>query len=48
MVAGMLSCPFEMKSLVNEAISYVLFKIEDLGINGCKGILDSPKHINSQ
>ena len=25
-----------------------LFKIEDLGIHFCKGLLDSPKHINSQ
>ena len=30
------------------AILYILFKIEDLGINLCKGLLDSPKHIDSQ
>ena len=27
---------------------FILFKIEDLGINLCKGLLDSQKHINSQ
>ena len=27
---------------------YILFKIEDFGINLYKGLLDSPKHINSQ
>ena len=27
---------------------YILFKTEEMGINLCKGLLDSPKHINSQ
>ena len=30
------------------AILYILFKIEELGINLYKGLLDSSKHINSQ
>ena len=29
-------------------ILYILFKTEDLGINLCKGLSESPKHINSQ
>ena len=37
-----------MQSSVDGAILCILFKIEDLGINLCKGQLHSPKHINSQ
>ena len=37
-----------MSECPDGAVLYILFKIEDLGISLCKGLLDSPKHINSQ
>ena len=41
-VDGTLSYIYEMQSLVDGAILYNLFKIEDLDINLCKDLLDIP------